>query len=105
MDSKSIAYGPLKVVLKNHAGFRVLRLIVFTHFKNVFPQFNSTLLLALPFWNYHSHCSVFKVRAPTFLRSDFSIQPIKLGTEIRSYQAGGPKWTRTTDLTIISRVL
>ena len=34
----------------------------------------STLLLALPFWNYHSHCSVFKVRAPTFskVRSQYS---------------------------------
>ena len=55
-------------------------------------------------WNYHSHCSVFKVRLPTLLRSDFSIQ-IPLGTEIRSQRPGGPKWTRTTDLTIISRVL
>ena len=65
----------------------------------------STLLLALPFWNYHSHCSVFKVRAPTFSKVRFQYPTHKLGTEIRSYQAGGPKWTRTTDLTIISRVL
>ena len=92
------------MVLKNHAGFRVLRLIVFTHFLMRFHNY-STLLLALPFWNLLSHCSVFKVRLPTFSKVRFQYPTPLLGTEIRSYQAGGPKWTRTTDLTIISRVL
>ena len=98
----SIAYGPLKVVLKNHAGFRVFWLIVFTH---LFPQF--ALLCCLLFHSgiITSHCSVFKVRAPTFVKVGFQYPTLQLGTEIRSYLAGGPKWTRTTDLTIISRVL
>ena len=66
----------------------------------------SSLLLALPFWNHHIHIVQFsRCALQPFLRSDFSIQLLlKLGTEIRSYP-GGPKWTRTTDLTIISRVL
>ena len=64
----------------------------------------STLLLALPFWN-HLHIVQFsRCALQPSLRSDLSIQP-QLSTEIRSYLAGGPKWTRTTDLTIISRVL
>ena len=68
----SIAYGPLKSGSQESCRLQ-------SYLANCFYPFVSTicstLLLALPFWNYHSHCSVFKVRAPTFLRSDFSIQP------------------------------
>ena len=60
--------------------------------------------LLLPSHNLHqmSQCSVFKVHLELslieiFFSEDFN-QP-------SSQKNGGPKWTRTTDLTIISRVL
>ena len=73
-------------------------------FRLKFPQIASTLLLALPSGIIIHIVQFSRCAFQPLLRSDFSIQ-IPLGTEIRSYHAGGPKWTRTTDLTIISRVL
>ena len=64
------AYGPLNVVLKNHAGFRVTWLIVFTLVSTIC----STLLLAFPFWNYHFTLFSFQGARSNLLRSDFSIQ-------------------------------
>ena len=53
-----------------------------------------------------SHCSVFKVQFfQPLLKPDLKIQ-IPLGFEIQQQiLSGGPEWTRTTDLTIISRTL
>ena len=55
-----------------------------------------------------SHCSVFKVQFfQPLLKPDLKIQ-IPLGFEIQQQMLssfGGPKWARTTDLTIISRTL
>ena len=62
----SIAYGPLKVVLKNHAGFRVLRLIVFTHcFHNLLYSVACSSILELSFtlFSFQGALSnLFKVR-------------------------------------------
>ena len=53
-----------------------------------------------------SHCSVFKVRIPTFIKVRSQYSTSQLSTEIQTYLVfGGPKWTRTIDLSIISRVL
>ena len=50
------------------------------------------------------HCSVFKVQL-----SDFAIRfedpMLWVFKSNNKLSFGGPKWTRTTDLTIISRVL
>ena len=64
---------------KNHAGFRDFWLIVFTHITRtafailikVSTISASTLLLALPSGIIISHCSVFKVRLPTFVKVRF----------------------------------
>ena len=59
-----------------------------------------SLLLAFNIWNYHivqfSRCSF----QPVKVRFQYPIPWI-----LKSNLTGGPKWTRTTDLTIISRVL
>ena len=61
--------------------------------------------LLLPSHNLHqmSQCSVFKVHRELSLIETFN--PLKASINKLFQKNGGPKWTRTTDLTIISRVL
>ena len=52
---------------------------------------------------FNLHCSVFKVQLQSLSRPDRNICYQVLRSNIE--RSGGPKWTRTTDLTIISRAL
>ena len=90
---------------------RVLRNCLCYPSKSSTNHFCFPLLLALHTWLL---CSVFKVRFLTsfetrckHLQLNACIQSRRNGTTHFSFgkMSGGPKWTRTTDLTIISRAL
>ena len=53
----------------------------------------------------NSQCSVFKVHGWVPFSRDSMKPQVPLGFQSISFWSGGPKWTRTIDLTIISRVL
>ena len=69
-------------------------------------SFHNILLLitSVACFHFSSLCSVFKVHAPVETGYKPST-PLKACIRLHPYLSGGPKWTRTTDLTIISRVL
>ena len=105
-------------LIKNHAGFRVLEAFYhitacccFTHYRTVFtapikvPQLTllSSLLLA-PSSGIIITLFSFQGAASNLLRLDFNAQFLRHWNP-NLIGSGGPKWTRTIDLTIISRVL
>ena len=77
-----------------------------------FPQYFTLLLRAFsarPLLScFTLHCSVFKVQSNAFTQALIEIPIRRLQSTLKfSFKPknGGPKWTRTTDLTIISRTL